>query len=367
MRSGKLLALGTVLLVAACTGSRPSQETRNLPAGYYKVGQPYQINGRWYYPAYDPRYDRVGTASWYGDDFHGRPTANGEVFDKNLVTAAHPTLPLPSVVRVTNLDNGKSLELRVNDRGPFIDDRLIDLSQAAAQELGYEDRGLANVRVQFVRLADARGEPPLPMVARAAPVSPSPRPAPTMVADLTPPRASTPVLVSPPIRVAQLAEPPLRTSPPVEPVTRALPPAEPPARAATLPWPAQPGRPLAAASAASARPAALPLASRSVPPPEPARVVPAAAPVLCTLGPQLVQVGAFTDPGKARSAVIAVRELEAVRLEPVLVNGAAVARVRLGPVADRQTALVLLERVRRLGYTDAFLTPSQPSAELRSC
>ena len=114
--------------------------------GHYKVGQPYKIKGRWYRPEYDPSYSKVGTASWYGADFHGLPTANGEVFDKEQISAAHPTLPLPSIVRVTNLENGRSLDIRVNDRGPFIGDRLIDLSEAAARELGYEDKGLARCR-----------------------------------------------------------------------------------------------------------------------------------------------------------------------------------------------------------------------------
>ena len=130
------------------------------PEGIYKLGQPYQIAGRWYYPEFDPNYDKVGVASWYGVPFHGRATANGEVFDRQSLTAAHPTLPLPSIVRVTNLANRRQLELRVNDRGPFVGERLIDLSQAAARELGFEREGIARVRVEFVSLAEAKGVPP---------------------------------------------------------------------------------------------------------------------------------------------------------------------------------------------------------------
>src|SRR5215213_7926865 len=148
-------ALALAALVAACGGP----DTR-WGEGAYKVGRPYQINGRWYYPTFEPGYDKVGTASWYGDDFEGLATANGEVFDPGEVSAAHPTLPLPSVVRVTNLDNGRSLDVRVNDRGPFVGDRLIDLSQAAARRLGFEQAGLTPVRVKFLGLADARGTPP---------------------------------------------------------------------------------------------------------------------------------------------------------------------------------------------------------------
>ncbi len=157
------------------------------PEGVYKLGQPYQIAGRWYYPEFDPHYDRVGIASWYGRDFHGQPTANGETFDRHELTAAHPTLPLPSIVRVTNLANQRQLELRVNDRGPFVGDRLIDLSQEAARELGFERQGIARVRIQFVGLADAKGEPPRP-VAHYARRSLQPAPAPsTPVAEASPP------------------------------------------------------------------------------------------------------------------------------------------------------------------------------------
>ncbi|CAK01534.1 septal ring lytic transglycosylase RlpA family protein [Bartonella tribocorum] len=114
------------------------------------VGKPYQIKGKWYYPENDPTYKRVGEASWYGSDFHGRLTANGEIYDMNLLTAAHPTMPLPSYARVTNLKNGSSLIVRVNDRGPFMKDRIIDLSRQAAAILGYVDRGVADVKVEYI-------------------------------------------------------------------------------------------------------------------------------------------------------------------------------------------------------------------------
>ncbi len=117
---------------------------------HQKIGRPYQISGRTYVPARQDDYDRTGVASWYGAKFHGRKTANGEVFDMNSLSAAHTTLPLPSLVRVTNLENGRSIIVRVNDRGPFVNNRLIDMSKAAAQELGYTRQGTTRVRVQYV-------------------------------------------------------------------------------------------------------------------------------------------------------------------------------------------------------------------------
>jgi rare lipoprotein A len=158
--------LGCLLTLAACSSAPPPPA---VSGGAYKLGSPYQIDGRWYYPTFDPAYDEIGIASWYGDQFHGLPTANGEVFDKEALSAAHPTMPLPSLVRVTNLTNDRTLDLRVNDRGPFVGDRLIDLSQAAARELDFEHDGTTPVRVQFLQLAAASGTPPQP----SAPRSPS--------------------------------------------------------------------------------------------------------------------------------------------------------------------------------------------------
>ncbi|MAK64487.1 MAG: hypothetical protein CMF75_07075 [Maricaulis sp.] len=129
-------------------------------SSHQKVGNPYSVSGRTYYPARDDNYDEVGIASWYGPNFHGRSTANGENFDQNLMTAAHTTLPIPSIAEVTNLENGRSIIVRINDRGPFVDDRIIDLSRAAATELDYIGSGLARVRVRYLGPAQAHGAPP---------------------------------------------------------------------------------------------------------------------------------------------------------------------------------------------------------------
>ncbi|MFA6280452.1 MAG: septal ring lytic transglycosylase RlpA family protein [Bdellovibrionales bacterium] len=151
-----VLRIACVLLLgflSACGGGRGSHYSpKGTPgaAGYYKVGKPYQIKDNWYYPKEDYSYDETGIASWYGADFHELKTANGETYNKNELTAAHKTLPMPSLARVTNLENGRSIVVRVNDRGPFSGARVIDVSQRAAQLLGFERQGTAKVRVQVL-------------------------------------------------------------------------------------------------------------------------------------------------------------------------------------------------------------------------
>jgi rare lipoprotein A len=140
----------------------------NLPGGHIKrlprgggrdmVGKPYKIRGKWYHPREDPNYKANGTASWYGDAFHGRLTANGEIYDMNNLTGAHPTMPLPSYARVTNRKNGKSVIVRVNDRGPYASDRLVDLSKRAAQLLDYTQSGTAQVRLEYIGRAPVHGQ-----------------------------------------------------------------------------------------------------------------------------------------------------------------------------------------------------------------
>ncbi len=132
---------------------------------HQKVGNPYTVMGQTYYPAHNPGYDMVGTASWYGDKYHGKLTANGETYDKNAMTAAHKTLPLNSYVIVTNMVTGVALKLRINDRGPFIGGRIIDLSEAAADALGFKATGLGDVRVQYAGPADVQSASAAPMPA----------------------------------------------------------------------------------------------------------------------------------------------------------------------------------------------------------
>ncbi len=165
-------AAALCLLLAHCSDSRKIDPRYGVAAsprvvepgepvpkggGTYRVGAPYLVAGRLYVPEEDPHYRAEGLASWYGENFHGRQTANGEVFDLDAISAAHPTLPLPCYARVTNLANGRSLIVRVNDRGPYHGSRIIDVSVRAAHLLGFHERGTARVRVEYVGRAPLEG------------------------------------------------------------------------------------------------------------------------------------------------------------------------------------------------------------------
>src|SRR5437588_47841 len=154
--------------------------------GTYRIGRPYIVAGRIYVPEEDVNYREEGTASWYGDDFHGRLTANGEVFDMGALTAAHPTLPMPCYARVTNLSNGKSLVVRVNDRGPYHGNRLIDVSNKAAELLEFKGNGVARVRVEYVGRAPLEGSDDPQLIATLRTGTPAPSPSLVRVASARP-------------------------------------------------------------------------------------------------------------------------------------------------------------------------------------
>lgn len=179
MGVSRLVAVGGVLLAgavlvacaetefavhAAKTIAGLEDEASATGEGRFKVGDPYEVEGVWYYPEVDATYDKTGIASWYGEPFHGRRTANGEIYDMNEMTAAHKTLPLPTFVRVTNLENGRSIVVRVNDRGPFVHGRIIDMSRRAAQLLGFELAGTAKVRVGVLASDEQEPETRLAML-----------------------------------------------------------------------------------------------------------------------------------------------------------------------------------------------------------
>jgi rare lipoprotein A len=204
------------LLLAQCSSSRydsrygvPASErvvdsSAPVPkgGGVYRVGSPYVVAGRMYVPQYDPHYRAVGLASWYGEDFRGRYTANGEIFDTNSISAAHPTMPLPSYARVTNLANGRSLIVRVNDRGPYAHDRIIDLSMRAAHLLGFYRRGTTMVRVEYVGPAPLQGSDDRVLAATLRENQPAPLPSTIRLAEqpifppAPPPPAPTELLAS---------------------------------------------------------------------------------------------------------------------------------------------------------------------------
>lgn len=146
------------------TGTKPSprllRSGRTLPkgGGIYKIGKPYRVAGRLYVPRKDPYYNKTGMASWYGEDFHRRQTANGEVYDMYALTAAHPTLPIPSYAYVTNFKNNRTILVRLNDRGPYAHNRIIDLSRASARALGFEHQGVTRVQVRYAGRAPLNGD-----------------------------------------------------------------------------------------------------------------------------------------------------------------------------------------------------------------
>ena len=148
-----LYPIAIAFLLSGCTAFEVAVDLAKKASrsdARYKVGKPYAVKGVWYYPERNLSYDETGIASWYGREFGGRPTANGETFNPSVVSAAHKTLPMPSAVRVTNLENGRSMVVRVNDRGPFVTGRIIDLSREGARLLGFEKQGVARVRVQVL-------------------------------------------------------------------------------------------------------------------------------------------------------------------------------------------------------------------------
>lgn len=294
IRTLALLLMAGASLAACATAPRPTTNAGAQPQ--HKVGKPYQIRGVWYTPRHEPDYDRTGVASWYGNAFHMKATANGERFDMYAVTAAHPTLPLPSIVEVTNLENGRSLQVRVNDRGPFVEDRLIDLSAEGARQLGFDRKGLAKVRVRYVGPAPLLG-PYSGMRYAAAPAVQTPR------------AAAAPPPPEPADKASILAA--LDTSAPTT-----VPPAAPIITSASLPPLAQPPAPPISA-------------------------------------PFRIQAAAFSDPGNAQRAADRLSTTGVATIEPLERNGATLYRVLLQGGGDDIEAERLRQAVAASGFSDA--------------
>jgi rare lipoprotein A len=305
-------------LLLACCGLFGCAESRapSRPAvgeGIYKVGTPYQINGVWYYPAVDYAYAETGIASWYGPGFHGNATANGEGYDQNGLTAAHRTLPMPSMVRVTNLENGRQLALKVNDRGPFAHNRIIDVSRRAAQLLGFEQQGTARVRVEI--MADESRQ--LAMLYGAA------TPVATQAAVVAPTTAAG----SPQVTAA-------------------------PVGAVTTETLAAPGQ---------ADQAGKPVVGKAVPEPIVGRASLAAGPQpdgKVTLVPvrktaMFVQAGAFTNVANANRLRLKLAPFGRSQVIPAIVGDQRFYRVRIGPIASLGQADAVLARIVAAGHPEA--------------
>lgn len=301
----RLFALASLAALTAACGTTRELPTAPPPnSGIYKVGVPYQINGTWYYPKEDPTYDETGIASWYGPGFYNKSTANGELYTAADLTAAHRTLPMPVNVRVTNLGNGKSIIVRVNDRGPFAKGRIIDLSERAAELLGYKTAGTARVRVQFISRADLQGGRPPP--------------------DTTPPEIASAVPAAPTGAVASSA---------LDVVPGAA--VAPPTAVSSLPM-AAPAPVMSADAAVATQPTGI--------------VTQVAVPVATRL---YVQAGAFATYQNA--ARLQARLGSGLSISSTTQNGRTIYRVRLGPFDDLSDADSALARLTAAGSNDAHI------------
>ena len=279
--------------------------------GRQHIGKPYQVAGRWFTPKEQPNYDKSGVASWYGEAFNRRKTSNGEWFDMTRLTAAHATLPLPSYVKVTNLANGREVVVRVNDRGPFVDTRVIDLSKRTAEVLDFKNKGKANVRVQYIGPAplNDNGTHLVAMnkeLNRGTPLR-------QMIASASRSKGRSAV---PDVQVAQAL--PKASKPRLETVAY-VPPAPPKA-------PAQSG----------------------------------------VEASYFVQLGSFGDPNNAARARDLFASTWPVQFIELSGSNGAVYRVRLGPIADTEDAQTALESAFAAGYTDAHvITATSVQASLQ--
>lgn len=298
------------LVMAACTDGRKPVGQVGGP-GAYKVGKPYQVAGIWYYPAVDYDYVETGIASWYGPGFHGRATANGEAYDMNALTAAHRTLPMPSLVRITNLENGRQISLRINDRGPFAHNRIIDVSRRGAQLLGFEQQGTARVRVEILE-AESRQLAMLAGAGRAA----------TQTAAVVPPDNAAPE------------------------VTAA------PAGRVTTETLAPPGQVVQFPEGATFKAAPEPIVGRASPASGPqADGTVTMVPVRRTA--MFIQAGAFTNVANADRLRAKLAALGRSQVVPATVGNQRFYRVRVGPMADLADADAVLARVVAAGHPEA--------------
>jgi rare lipoprotein A len=294
--SGVVLALG----LSGCWFGPPEDSDSSLGKGIYKLGQPYQINGAWYYPSDDFGYDETGIAALYGD-VDEQFTANGERFDQNVASGAHRTLAMPTIVQVTNLDNGRSIQLRINDRGPTAPNRILSMSRRAGQLLGFGPGGTAKVEVKVLVPETMQVQSLAKLNSGEATAGPAPPPAvphEAIIAETLPPPGSN-------------AQPqPIRPAP------------APPPRVE----------------------AAIPPAARS---PEQVKLFPVHQTQI------FIQAGAFASGANAQKMKARLDALGAVNIAATRVNGLDIYRVRLGPIPSIDEADRLLARAVSAGASDA--------------
>ncbi len=342
------------------------------PEGVYKVGEAYRVDGVWYTPVEDPDYDEVGVASWYGERFHGRPTANGSVYDMNALTAAHRTLPMPSQVRVTNLDNGRSLTLTVNDRGPFVRGRVIDVSRRASQLLGFYRRGTARVRIQAMSDAD-----PAPLIVVAA-AETAAAPLDQTASAAAPETGTAETGTKVPLQVidfaAILSEP---ATPDALEAARGAGEADAidAAEVADAIDAARVPEATAAAVAATREPLnVIDLTRDLVTPAEPEPIVREPVPAIPAVAEatpavavaRYIQAGAFTNVGNARRLSARLARFGSAHMTLAVVDGREFYRVRIGPIATVEETNAMLERVIAAGHTGALSVVDRSRTEIVS-
>lgn len=369
-RLGAVAALALALAACGSSGSRGGGGGGGGQAGTYKIGAPYKIDGVTYTPQEEFNRTETGVASWYGPGFHGKSTANGERYDQSDRTAAHRTLQMPAVVRVTNLDNGRSTVVRINDRGPFSRGRVIDVSRAAADELELVAAGTARVRIdqlpaesQAVKDVALGGGGPAEQMAAVAQASSGRRPA-------AAPAVAQAAYVPPPAPApAPVYVPPPQPAPPAAVVAPVVIPPSPPPVPAPSPAPAPAAAPVAApgglppgwtVSPRNTTPDAVPVAGGSGGGTSIASLVANPSPAASGTGGSgaggsgyYVQTGAFSTADKAARQREAVSSYGATEISQGSTGGRDVYRVRLGPYTTPDAAGIVADRLKRSGYGDA--------------
>ena len=333
--------------LSACGGNNERLGERVVPlgqpvpkgGGVYQIGKPYQVGDLTYTPREDPTYDRVGNASWYGEMFHGRRTANGEIYDMDSLSAAHPTLPLPVYARVTNLNNGRTIVVRINDRGPYARDRIIDLSRRSAELLGFRDNGTATVRVKYLGRAPLNGDDSYERKYLASQSwmrvanGKSSKGIAVAVSSTLP--AENPENLLRPWKQAA----PREAMPPDQAGSAAV---------AAQGWKAT-TKPVAAPAPAAVQPAA----TAALPAPQSTGSIPPAPKPKAAAEGAVIQAGSFKNKENADKARTTLAALGSVEVTPIGVGGNVYYRVRVGPFSPASTTQMALAKVKGAGFQGA--------------